>query len=637
MRDTVSGFQQQIEGNGTGSFILSARPVAGTVYGLQVLQQPAGQACNISNASGTVTANVSNITLSCALTAPSAPTNLTVSYSVKNYAFSWSAAASATFYELLEDPDGIGVQPEVQLGSSIDATTATLSLASQLLHRRLNASYRVRACNAAGCSSPTAALAPNLTQAIGYVKSSNTGINENISSVAMSADGNTLAMGAYGEDSNATGIGGNQADNSAPDSGAVYVFTRSGGVWSQQAYVKASNTDPGDSFGISVALSADGNTLAVGAIGEDNIARGIGNQADNSFQNAGAVYVFTRSSGTWSQQAYVKASDVRPIDLFGTSVSLSADGNTLAVGAPGEDSGSTGINGEQFNNDAGDSGAVYVFIRSASTWSQQAYVKASNTELGDRFGGRLSLSSDGNTLAVAASGESSNATGIGGNQANNSAFLSGAVYVFTRNASNWSQQAYVKASNTQQNDSFGSSLALSGDGNTLAVGADWEGSNATGINGNQISRLAVASGAVYVYIRSAGTWSQQAYLKASNTGAADRFGGHVALSTDGNTLAVGATGESSDATGFAGSQTNNSASGSGATYVFTRSASTWSQQAYVKASNTQEGDFFGGNVALSADGNTLAVTASGEDSSATGIGGNQADNASPNAGAIYIY
>jgi hypothetical protein len=114
----------------------------------------------------------------------------------------------------------------------------------------------------------------------------------------------------YWEDSNATGINGNQADDSAPDSGAVYVFTRSGGVWSQQAYVKASNTGPGDSFGFSLALSADGNTLAVGAYLENSNATGIGgNQADNSALDSGAVYVFTRSGGVWSQQAYIKASN----------------------------------------------------------------------------------------------------------------------------------------------------------------------------------------------------------------------------------------------------------------------------------------------------------------------------------------
>src|SRR5581483_1146048 len=101
----------------------------------------------------------------------------------------------------------------------------------------------------------------------------------------------------------------------------------------------------------------------------------------------GAVYVFTRSGGTWSQQAYLKASNTGVSDYFGYSVSLSGD--TLAVGAPGESSNATGVNGDQLNDSAENSGAVYVFTRSSGTWSQQAYLKASNTEAFDEFGGSV--------------------------------------------------------------------------------------------------------------------------------------------------------------------------------------------------------------------------------------------------------
>jgi hypothetical protein len=111
--------------------------------------------------------------------------------------------------------------------------------------------------------------------------------------VALSGDGSTLAVGAWLEDSAATASGGAQADNRARDSGAVYVFRRSGAAWSQEAYVKASNTGAGDHFGSSVALSGDGSTLAVGAYLEDSAATGSGgDQADNSTENSGAVYVF---------------------------------------------------------------------------------------------------------------------------------------------------------------------------------------------------------------------------------------------------------------------------------------------------------------------------------------------------------
>ncbi|MBK8170389.1 MAG: integrin [Sandaracinaceae bacterium] len=474
---------------------------------------------------------------------------------------------------------------------------------------------------------------------INYIKASNTETNDEFgSSVAMSADGNTLAVSATGERSNATGIDGNQADNSVVTAGAVYVYTRTGSVWMQQAYLKASNTGSGDSFGYSLALSSDGSTLAVSALGEASNATGIGgNQADNSAGLAGAVYVFTRASSVWSQQAYVKASNSAAGDGFGWSVSLSSDGNTLAVGAVGEDSNATVINGVQADNSALGAGAVYAFTRAGSVWTQQAYVKASNTEATDRFGWSVSLSSDGNTLAVGAYGESSSATGIGGDQANNSVADSGAVYVFTRAGVIWTQQAYVKASNTNASDTFGFSVAVSSDSNTLAVGARDEDSNAGGINGDQTNNSAANAGAVYVFTRAGSVWTQEAYVKASNSGGGDLFGSSVALSSNGNTLVVGALGEASNATDVNLSQTDNSASGSGAAYIFVRALSVWSQAGYVKASNTDAGDHFGTSLALSSDGNTLAVGAPNESSNATGIGGNQANNSATSAGAVYVY
>jgi len=403
-----------------------------------------------------------------------------------------------------------------------------------------------------------------------YVKASNTEAGDDFGfAVALSGDGNTLVVGAPNEASVATGIGGNQADNTAANAGAVYVFSRSGTTWTQQAYIKASNTGAGDLFDASVALSRDGNTLAVGATGEGSAATGIGGiQTDNTAANAGAVYVFTRSVTTWTQQAYVKASNTGAGDQFGVSVALSGDSNTLAVGAVFESSSAIGIGGNQANNTAASAGAVYVFTRSGATWTQQAYVKASNTDAADRFGSSVALNSDGNTLAVGAIGEDGAATGIGGNQADNTAANAGAVYVFTRSGTSWAQQAYAKASNTDAGDQFGVSVALSGDGNTLAVGAPNEASAATSIGGNQADNTAAGAGAAYVFTRSVTTWTQQAYVKASNTGAGDQFGTSVALSSDGSTLAVGATGEDSAATGIGGNQADNSAAGAGAVYVF---------------------------------------------------------------------
>jgi phage-related protein len=457
-----------------------------------------------------------------------------------------------------------------------------------------------------------------------YLKASNTDVSDSFG-VSVALSGDTLAVGARYEDSAATGVNGDQSSSAAFASGAVYVFTRSGGAWSQQAYLKASNTDAGDFFGSSVALS--GNTLAVGVHQEASAATGVnGDQSSNAAENSGAVYVFTRSGGAWSQQAYLKASNTDTTDLFGYSVALSGD--TLAVGANAEDSDATGVNGDQSSNAAGNSGAVYVFTRSGGAWSQQAYLKASNTGNSDFFGGSVALSD--NTLAVGAYGENSNATGVNGDQSSNAASDSGAVYVFTRSGGAWSQQAYLKASNTGAHDHFGASVALSD--NTLAVGADWESSDAAGVNGDQSSNGASMSGAVYLFTRSGGAWSQQAYLKASNTDEHDYFGGSVALS--GDTLAVGAFGEDSDATGVNGDQSPDTEHFTGAVYVFTRSGGAWSQQAYLKASNTDVTDYFGESVALS--GNTLAVGAQYEQSAATGVNGDQSSNVADHAGAVYV-
>ncbi|MGI9302910.1 MAG: FG-GAP repeat protein, partial [Gammaproteobacteria bacterium] len=317
---------------------------------------------------------------------------------------------------------------------------------------------------------------------------------------------------------------------------------------------------------------------------------------------------------------------------------------TLAVGVVGQDSNAIGINGDQLDDSAPNSGAVYVFTRTGNAWGQQAYIKASNTGERDSFGGAVSISGDGSTLAVGAREEDSNATGINGNQLDNAAKDSGAVYVFSRVGATWRQQAYIKASNTdgavaaeQLGDLFGETVSLSADGNALAVAAFREDSSATGINGDQLDNTATEAGAVYVFSRLGGIWSQQAYLKASNTDANDQFGYRISLAGDGNTLAVAAVGEDGSAIGIGGNQTDNSAPFAGAVYVFGHVVGTWSQKAYIKARNTEAGDYFGWGVSLTADGSTLAVGAFYEDSSATGINGDQLDNTAVLAGAAYLY
>jgi len=462
-----------------------------------------------------------------------------------------------------------------------------------------------------------------------YLKASNTGSSDVFGgSVAVSGD--TVVIGAPSEDSSAIGINGNQADNTATNSGAAYVFVRNGTGWTQQAYLKASNTESDDFFGYSVAMS--GSTIVVGAYGEDSDATGVdGNQWNNSTGLSGAAYVFVRNGTSWSQQAYLKASNPDPLDFFGYSVAVSSD--TIVVGAFGENSDAISIDGNQADNSALDAGAAYVFVRNGNSWSHQAYLKASNTNADDVFGGSVTVS--GNTVVVGAFREDSNAIGVNGNQANNSSMQAGAAYVFLRSGSTWSQQAYLKASNTDAEDYFGASVAVSGD--TLVVGANGEGSNATGVDGNQADNSMPSSGAAYVFVRSGAAWSQQAYLKASNTDAADNFGKSVAVS--GDTAVVGAFLEDSSATGVNGSQADNSLLAAGAGYVFARIGTTWTQQAYLKASNPGADDRFA--VAVAVSGDTVVVGAPSEDSSAfaagPGITGSQFDNSSQQSGSAYVF
>ena len=192
---------------------------------------------------------------------------------------------------------------------------------------------------------------------------------------------------------------------------------------------------------------------------------------------------------------YFKAANVTRGDQFGESIALSDDGRTLAVGVPFEDSAAVGLNGNPNNEDAAESGAVYVFTLTVGpVWVQQAYLKASNAQAGDRFGTQVAL--DGDTLAVGAPFEDGN--GVGG-QANNTAPAAGAVYVFRLADGAWSQQSYVKASNAAFADRFGFSVALSEDGATLAAAANEESRGSTGVNGDPNGPQVVESGAVYVY------------------------------------------------------------------------------------------------------------------------------------------
>jgi hypothetical protein len=487
-------------------------------------------------------------------------------------------------------------------------------------------------------------------------------------SIALNGDGSTMAIGAPFESGGAAGVNGNQRDNSVYASGAVYVYVRQGDSWTQQAYVKASNPGQSDHFGSSVALSRDGNTMAVAAHWEASGATGVnGNQNDNSIPQSGAVYVFTRNGTTWTQQAYIKASNTGKAgegqlagdgDQFGFSLALSGDGNTLAVGAISEDSAAQQINGNQGDDSAQSAGAVYVYARTGSTWAQQAYVKSANMGAGDGLGFSVALSFDGNTLAAAAFDEDGGGRGINPPD-NTESQNSGALYVFARQGGTWSQQAYIKGSKGETSDGFGFATAISDDGNTIAVGSGDEACLTPGIDppgcADDAPPLRGANiwvGAAYVFVRNGNAWSEQTFIKAPNARPYNSFGVRLDLSGDGNTLAVSAYLEDNGGRGIrppmvqqfliqdilnGWREHRNEAEESGAVYFYTRSGTRWTAGAWVKAANADAGDEFGSSVALSTDGHVMVVGAHGEDSAATGINGNQADNSADDSGAAYVF
>ena len=510
----------------------------------------------------------------------------------------------------------------------------------------------------AGAQAP----APQMRQ-VAYLKASNSEGTDHFAcggslpghignALAISGDGNTIAVGAPHESSAARGINGNQDDNSLYNAGAVYVYVRRGDTWTQQAYVKASNPGQSDLFGLSLALSRDGNTLAVAAPWEASAATGVnGNQDDDSIPQAGAVYVFTRTADRWSQQAYLKASntgrkgigDDIEGDQFGFSIALSADGDTLATGAISEDSAATGIGGIQPDDSAAASGAVYVFSRVANAWTQQAFLKSRNSEAGDLFGYGVSLSANGSALAVAAYDEDGGGKGVNPVDDNDSPGT-GAIYAFNRLGTSWTQSGYLKGSRSQRNDALGYAVAISDDGRTIAGGTAEESCLNGGINPSECDidtfpeHIAAGSvGAVYVWVRRADSWEEQAFIKASNPDLEDWFAVRLALSGDGNTLLVGAPMEDSVARGVNGREDDDSADDAGAAYLFTRSGAAWSQSAYLKASNTEAFDEFGSAVAISGDGKTMVVGARMESGGARTVNGNQNTNDAGQSGAAYVF
>lgn len=311
--------------------------------------------------------------------------------------------------------------------------------------------------------------------------------------------------------------------------------------------------DRTDKWGRSVAMSEDGSTIAFGDF-----------ETPYGYRY-GRVYVYVRSANTWSSQATITISSSVNAQS-GNSIALSGNGNTLVIG-------------KWMDNN--NTGRVYVYTRSGTSWSQATDFDGSNTGSGDEFGSNVAISKDGTTIAVTAPNEDTTASN------------SGALYVFTGSGSSWSQQSGVLKSNSaNQNDQLGGyygdydhQLDISNDGNTIIVG-------------EQNSHQGSNTGNAHIFVRSGTSWSRQATLASSDIETSDHFGYHVAISGDGDTVAIGAPRHNSN---------------EGAVYVFTRSGSSWSQQANIEGENSN--DYFGQAVSLNEKGTALVIGAMGYNSS----------------------
>jgi len=333
---------------------------------------------------------------------------------------------------------------------------------------------------------------------------------------------------AISGDGNAAIVG---ASLDSSNAGAAWMFTRTSGAWSQQGTKLVGTGAIGAAKqGVSVAMSADGNTAIVGG------------SADNG--NLGATWVFAFNGDTWSQQAKLVGSPVG-IEQQGSSVALSGDGSTAIVGGPLDNSGA---------------GAAWVFVRLGSWLQQGAKLVGGAAAGGARQGSSVALSADGRTAIV-------------GGPLDNAG--KGAAWVYTYNGTTWTQQgAKLVGTGAVGAGHQGQSVALSADGNTAVVGGPDDNASA---------------GAVWVYTRSGGVWTQQGAKLVGDGSAGLRHGASVSVSGDGNTVIVGAP-------------------GAGATWVYTRRSGAWGQFGDVSIGSGGAGSTGQGtSVALSADASTALV------------------------------
>ena len=294
----------------------------------------------------------------------------------------------------------------------------------------------------------------------GFVTASNAQDDDRFGyGVAMSGDGTKIAVGAILE------------DTTNNDSGAVYIYTYSGGSWGSEVILRAhdaAQSGAGDAhLGYYVAMNGDGTKVVAGAPFHDL------NASDAATTDAGAAYVFAYDGSTWSEEAKIQASDIAASDYFGYNVDINSDGTKIVVGANGQDTGGSLA------------GAAYVYTYSGGSWGSEQKIQASDKRLNNEFGWAVDFNTDGTKLIVGAIYHDGGPP-IGDKPVTNS----GAAYVFEYDGSNWNEVRILKAFDPVASDHFGAAVGMSGDGKRVVVGAQ-----------NDDDAPGSASGSIYVYDR----------------------------------------------------------------------------------------------------------------------------------------
>ncbi|MET0386922.1 MAG: hypothetical protein ABW321_13230 [Polyangiales bacterium] len=382
--------------------------------------------------------------------------------------------------------------------------------------------------------------------------------------ISLAIAGDTLVTGAIYEDGSASSVDGD-VDNSAPDSGAAYVYQRGADGWHPAAYLKADDTTRNSYFGISAAIAGD--TIVVGSTRDEPFS------PTTTPKRSGAVYVFTPEQSSWKLRQRVEPSTGNPRDLFGYHVAI--DGDTLVVGAKGD----------------GDSGAAYVFTRSGGVFREVQKLKP--TRRGTDFGCFVALSGD--TLAVGAQTDDL------------AARSGGAVYVFGKRGDRWEELQQLTPDDAQDTAGFGYGIALHGE--RMAIGAP----RITSL----IALTPVSAGEAFVFERSNGRWTQTKRLQSPSPRSSDHFGAAVALNE--RALVVGAVGDQSSGAGIGADPTPDGLSFAGAAHMFVKAGADWRATAYIKPGEPRADAWFGFAAAL--DGDDLVITAAFDSGGAPGVNG----------------